>query len=77
MRTRRHSTLTGALPALTLLALPAAAMAAGPSATDPVVTVDGVRWTYGDLAITASATNHDGDRAALGASFASAGPVAP
>ena len=36
-----------------------------------------MRWTYDDLAITASAINDDGDWAALEAFFASAGPIAP
>jgi hypothetical protein len=36
-----------------------------------------MRWTYDDLAITASAINDDGDWAALETFFAAAGPVAP
>ena len=36
-----------------------------------------MRWTYDDLAITASAINDDGDWAALEAFFVSAGPIAP
>src|SRR4051812_39060156 len=42
MRTRNHSLLAGALLALTLMVLPGGALAAGPSATDPVATVDGL-----------------------------------